>query len=36
MIPFREFATGVNPIVATIIPKIVPEMKLNIVIIGAS
>jgi hypothetical protein len=36
MIPFRVFATGVNPMVATITPKIVPEMKLNMMSIRAS
>jgi hypothetical protein len=30
MIPFSTVATPLNPMVATIIPKIVPEMKLNI------
>ena len=28
--PSRNLATGPNPMVATIMPKIVPEMKLNI------
>lgn len=35
MIPLSVFATGVNPMVATIIPKIVPEIKLNILNIRA-
>lgn len=29
--PSRNLATGPNPMVATIMPKIVPEMKLNII-----